>query len=352
MKTSVSTPSALSTLLRVSSLLLLSALGCHHASAQTAVVLYGLLDQGVVKSNYRDVGQTPVQGTNTGLKRDYQMMDNSSRWGLRAKEDLGNGLYAGISLEAGVNLYNGTSGQDGRLFGRDAEIKLGNQYGELYMGYALSPAGLQLLLAADPWYWDGNQAGMGWTIQQAHYTQTTYLRTANTVGFRSANWGGLTVQMAYAMADETNTGGKSKDVGAAVTYRSGPMFIGAGYDRSHGYDNAPDSNYMWDVVGGYDFGVVKPSFSYTRSLVNNVRYNSTVLAATAPLGAAGLLKAAVARLSDCACVRGTEARLMRYSLGYQYNLSKRTNVYSNISQSKARTLDAANTFELGMATAF
>lgn len=337
------------TIARLSPALLMLAFCSAHA--QTSVVLYGSLDQGLVKSNFERFGYTPVQGTNTELRRNYQMMDNSSLWGLRAREDLGDGMYAAISLEAGINLYNGSSGQDGRLFGRDAEIKLGNRYGELYMGYALSPAGMQLLLAADPWYWNGNQAGMGWTIQQANYTQTTYLRTANTVGFRSADFNGLTVQMAYAAADPGSSGGKSKDVGAAVTYRAGKMFVGAGYDRSHGFNNDPESNYMWDVVGGYDFGVVKPSFSYTRSEVNNVRYYSIVLAATAPLGASGLLKAGVARLSDCACAT-TPAALSRYSLGYQYNLSKRTNLFANISQSHARTLAATNTVEIGMATGF
>jgi len=340
-----------STIARFSPVLLMLAFCSHHVRAQTSAVLYGSLDQGLVKSNYDLNGHTPVQGTNTDLRRDFQMVDNSSLWGIRAREDLGNGMYAGVSLEAGINLYNGTSGQDGRLFGRDAEIKLGNAYGELYMGYALSPAGLQLLLAADPWYWNGNQAGMGWTIQQANYTQTTYLRTANTVGFRSANYNGLTVQMAYAAGESNTTDGKSKDVGAALTYRNGNMFVGAGYDRSHGFFNDPESNYMWDVVGGYDFGVVKPSFSYTRSLVNNVRYYSIVLAATAPLGPFGLLKAGVARLNDCACTT-TKATLSRYSLGYQYNLSKRTNLFTNISKSHAKTLAATNSIEIGMATGF
>lgn len=340
-----------STISSLPPLLLLMALFNLPAHAQSNVVLYGSLDEGLVRSNYRVDGQTPVQGTNTALHSQNQVMDNSSLWGIRGKEDLGDGLYAGLSLEAGINMYNGTSGQDGRLFGRDAEVKLGNKYGEIYAGYVLSPAGLQLLLAADPWYWNGNQAGMGWTIQQANYTQTNYLRTPNTVGFRSADYNGLTVQLAYALADNTNIYGKSKDVGATATYRSGPMFVGAGYDRSHGDTNDVESDYMWDVVGGYDFGVIKPGFSYTRSLVNNVSYNAYVLAATAPLGPMGLFKAGYARLSDCACTT-QPAALKRYSLGYQYNLSKRTNVYANISKSVAETLASANTLELGMNLTF
>lgn len=335
----------------ISTLLLLSA--CLHGSAhaQTTVVLYGVLDEGLVTSNYRSAGQTPVQGTNTDLHSKNQVMDNSSRWGIRGREELGGGLYAAVSLEGGINVYNGSAGQDGRLFGRDAEIKLGNQYGELYAGYVLSPAGLQLLLAADPWYWNGNQAGVGWTIQQANYTQTNYLRTPNTVGLRSADYHGLTVQLSYALADPGNIYGKSKDVGASATYRHGPMFVGIGYDRSHGFGNDKQSDYMWDVVGGYDFGVVKPSFSYTRSLVANVNYHAYVIAATAPFGPFGLLKAAVARLSDCACTT-TRAALSRYSLGYQYDLSKRTNLYTNLSKSVAKTLSSANTLELGLATSF
>lgn len=330
-------------------------LACGAASAESSVTLYGDINAGVVASNFKTTGQTPVQGTNTALNNSFQMMDNSSLWGVKGKEDLGGGLYAAFTLEGGLNIQNGTGGQDfktqGRIFGRDAELKLGGSFGEFYAGYVLSPAGLQQLLAADPWYWNGNQAGMGWVIQQANYTQTNYLRTPGTLGYRSPNLNGVTFQLAYAPSDRANVYGTSRDIGGALTYRNGPLLLGVGFDQSHGLSNDVPQDSMWDIVGGYDFGVVHPSFSYTKSSVNNVNYSSYVLAMTAPMGPSGLLKAAYGHLNDCLC-SASKAALYRASLGYQHNLSKRSNVYVNLSQSKAEGLDAANTLEVGMEHSF
>lgn len=328
---------------------------CCAASAQSSVTVFGSVNAGLVASNFELTGQTPILGTNTALINKFQMVDNSSLWGVRGKEDLGGGLYAGFNLEGGLNIQNGTGGQDfktqGRIFGRNSEIKFGGSFGEVYGGYVLSPAGLQLLLAADPWYWDGNQAGMGWVIQQANYTQTNYLRTPGTIGYRSPDLNGITFQLAYAPSDRANVYGTSKDVGGAVTYRNGPLTVGLGFDRSHGLSNDVPVDKLWDIVGSYDFGVVKPAFSYTRTSVNNVDYTSYVLAATAPVGSAGLVKAAYGHLDDCLCST-TKSAYKRVSLGYQHNLSKRTNVYTNISQSKADGLSAVNTLEFGMGHSF
>lgn len=333
------------------SLALIAAMYAHAACAESSVTVYGNVNVGLVGSNFKTSGQTPVQGTNTALSNSVQMVDNSSRWGLLGKEDLGNGYYVGFALEGGINVQNGTGGQDfktqGRLFGRDAEVKFGGSFGELYAGYVLSPAGLQLLLVADPWYWNGNQAGMGWTIQQANYTQTNYLRTPNTVGYRSPDMHGFTAQLAYSHPDRTNVYGTSADAGGTLTYRNGPLVIGAGFDRSHGLSNDPAQDTMWDIVGSYDFGAVRSAFSYTKSSVGNVDYSSYVLALTAPVGTTGLLKVAYGHLSDCLC-GSTKSSLYRASLGYQYNLSKRSNLYANLSRSKAENLSAADSVELGI----
>jgi predicted porin len=61
-----------------------------------------------------------------------------SRWGVRAQEDLGDGLKAGTVLEGGVAADTGAAGNGGRIFGRKAyiwlssttagEIRLGRQF--------------------------------------------------------------------------------------------------------------------------------------------------------------------------------------------------------------------------------
>ena len=109
------------------------------ASAQSSVTLYGLIDTGVGYANVDGTYTDPATGRRTSI-------DNSrigsttgttagSRWGLRGKEDLGDGLYAVFQLESGFDSRNGSSLQNNRLFGREATVGLGSaEWGEIRLG--------------------------------------------------------------------------------------------------------------------------------------------------------------------------------------------------------------------------
>lgn len=56
-----------------------------------------------------------------------------NRWGLTGTEDIGN-AKVGFVLESGFNSDDGTSGQGGRLFGREAQVNVSGAYGTLYAG--------------------------------------------------------------------------------------------------------------------------------------------------------------------------------------------------------------------------
>src|ERR1700730_9646737 len=99
------------------------------AYAQSRVTLYGILDEGVVYQNNT--------GGATGGKKvslDSLAGINGSRWGLTGSEDLGGGLRAIFTLESGQNINNGTFGQGGTEFGRQAFVGLGtDRFGSLTM---------------------------------------------------------------------------------------------------------------------------------------------------------------------------------------------------------------------------
>ena len=59
---------------------------------------------------------------------------SGSRLGFRGTEDLGSGLAAIYTLEAGINVDDGSSGQGGVLFGRQAFVGLKSDYGDLTLG--------------------------------------------------------------------------------------------------------------------------------------------------------------------------------------------------------------------------
>jgi len=114
------------------------ALACCGAYAQSSVTLYGLIDEAI---RYQTSGAGNTVGVNEGAI-------NGNRFGFKGNEDLGGGTQAIFQLEAGFNIANGKSDQQGQLFGRFAwvglqnntygTLKLGRQYGGIYNFYAFN----------------------------------------------------------------------------------------------------------------------------------------------------------------------------------------------------------------------
>ena len=119
------------------SLLAVAVLGTAAGFACAAdVTLYGIADAGLVYTNSQE--KTTVGDVTTKVKEhafDMQSGVNSgSRFGLKGTEDLGNGLKVGFKLENGFNTDDGTLGNDGRLFGREASLTVSGDFGALSMG--------------------------------------------------------------------------------------------------------------------------------------------------------------------------------------------------------------------------
>lgn len=91
--------------------------------AQSNVTLYGVMDMFYQNAN----------GVNS-LSRVQSGGLAGSRFGLRGTEDLGGGLRANFTLEGGINADDGTSGQGGVLFGRQAHVGLSGAFGSVSLG--------------------------------------------------------------------------------------------------------------------------------------------------------------------------------------------------------------------------
>ena len=104
----------------------LAVLGAFAGSAMAAdVTVYGIVDVGV-----KYVHSDPDDSTKATTDSFTMAAGNQSgnRFGLKGVEDLGNGYKVGFKLENGVSTDDGTLGQDGRLFGREAALTV---YGHL-----------------------------------------------------------------------------------------------------------------------------------------------------------------------------------------------------------------------------
>lgn len=69
------------------------------AHAQSNVTIYGIVDAGVEYVNHAS--------DNGGAARAVSGGKNTSRFGFKGSEDLGNDLKAVFQLESGINLVNG-----------------------------------------------------------------------------------------------------------------------------------------------------------------------------------------------------------------------------------------------------
>ncbi|CAB3793336.1 porin [Paraburkholderia caffeinilytica] len=200
------------------SLLALAALGAFAgvAHAQSSVTLYGIIDEGFNIN------------TNSGGKHLYNLSSGvmqGSRFGLRGTEDLGGGLKAIFVLENGFDVNNGKLGQGGLLFGRQAYVGLSSQFGTVTAGrqYDSVVDYVGPLEAGDQW--GGYIAAHPGDIDNFNNAY----RTNNTIKYTSVDYGGLKFGGTYSFGGQAGnvTGNQIWSLG--VGYNNGPLVLGAGY---------------------------------------------------------------------------------------------------------------------------
>jgi predicted porin len=191
------------------------------AYAQSAVTLYGLVDAGITYTNNQK-GASNVQQTSGKL--------SGSRWGLRGVEDLGGGLAAVFTLDSGFRPNDGTFGQGGRLFGRQAFVGVQKSgIGTLTLGRQYDPITDLVSSYAGPGFWSpATHIGDNDNLNQT-------FRINNAVKFRSDAIAGFTVDGLYAFSNQANASNgtgfsNNRAWGIAANYVNGPFSIGGGYN--------------------------------------------------------------------------------------------------------------------------
>ena len=205
---------ALSTL----SLALLGAAGAAHA--QSSVTLYGLIDESIQYVHN-------ANPANDNLFQTYAGNLQGSRWGLKGTEDLGGGLKAIFQLENGFNPNNGALGQGGKMFGRQAYVGLTHDaYGTLTLGRQYDPVvDLVQPLTAD------NYFGSTFTTPGDVDNNDNSSRTNNAVKYVSPVWAGFQFEGMYALGGVAGSTGAGQTWSGAATYSVGPVGLAAGYIR-------------------------------------------------------------------------------------------------------------------------
>lgn len=207
--------------------------------AQTSVNLYGIVDVGVRATSGLAASNAP---TATGTTSVGSGIDQTSRWGIKGREALGDGWNAVFRLEGGMNADTGAQAKGDRLFDRLAWAGLDTPYGQFALGRQpnlISDA----LIPVDPlgkrdasFNPNVNVAGLSNTAFGTHafgrqygpsgYADNFY-RLDNTIKY-TGTFGPWQARAAYAAGEVAGDSTASSARGAALAYqRSGWVVSGA-----------------------------------------------------------------------------------------------------------------------------
>lgn len=310
------------------------------AQAQSAVVIYGNLDAGVAKRT----GTTVAVG-----KRD------NNRLGFRGTEDLGDGLKALFQLEIRYEPDTGTientSGVNSRpLFQGQSRVGLQGGFGTARLGRGLT-AYQETSIGFEPWSGMPTPAGFQGDLQVAGYTSdplspvgNSANRWSNAFFYNSPVLAGFQLNLTVA-SKEANGGpaiqgralsGTPPQIGAnsaalvvpysvSATYALGPVTGMAAYER-----NGIDTK-LWSLGAAFTpVSALKLMATYQRqdqdrTALFNPDTKSWVIGANYTLGPGRLLTGYGQKRPDAI------VKTKQVSIGYEYNLSKRTYVYVDAS---------------------
>ncbi len=345
----------------------------------TSVSMYGILDVGVVMDNSGFGNKTLVtSGAGSG-----------SRIGLRANEDLGNGLSAIFLLEAGIQLDTGVLGGTPQAPGVN-RAQVSSAFGG---GFANNAATGSQIISRQAFAGLSSKTLGGLTFGRQYSPMVPVYATIDTFGFATGGtmfatfayipgyttrqnniasyrspsfFDGVRVEVVAGSGNENNVQGDDLTLGSSdkggrllgmnVTYNKGPLNLAAAYQEINGNTAITAAqtevirNRGWVVGGNYNFGMLKLYAGYAQGKERDRAGTGLVYPAPAAPGAVnapllipqeanawhigvnvpafkGNVLVGYSKLRDkTANVNGGD--FQTWGINYRYPLSKRTMLYA------------------------
>lgn len=327
-------------------LVMLAAMASSVAMAQDNVTIYGVADYGYsyrfdarsldARGNVQPSSRTPSSSStlNSGQA-------SSGRIGFMGTENLGDGLKALFLMEQGYTLdYNNGESTSGLLFTRQAYLGLSGDWGRAIGGRLYTPY-YDLVLSMDP-FANGtvgafkNPWSFGTNVEGS--TLTNPVRVDNAFSYTTPNFAGFSATGFFSNNvagndSVANNARNSTMYGVLGQYKNGPLVLGGNYHyiASGTATGAAtlDNVQNFTFATAYDFGVARISGVYAW---NEIEYSDTrrpsaglnnyLLAASVPFGK---WTAKASYIYSDGKQYGDSQQL---AMGLNYNLSKRTDIYS------------------------
>ncbi|RCX10082.1 porin [Extensimonas vulgaris] len=324
---------------------------CACASAQSSVQVAGVLD--VYAGSMRFAGDAArVSAVGSGGL-------TSSWFGLQGSEDLGNGIKANFSLTSFVRMDTGEPGRftNDPFFSRSSNVGLSGGFGSFYLGRGLAPSFMPGVLA-NPFAASTTVSPLlvHMYVPSAHWVTTVPADTVwpNQIVYTTPNIYGLKATLQYQLGEIPGDNGK-KNVGGNLIYTKDALTLTAFYESAQ-IKNFPPISYSgttkkdWMISGAYDFNVVKTYLSYGQSKADNnpSKAKTTQIGVSIPIFTSGKILGSFAETKRD--VVDTSRKTL--TVGYDYNFSKRTDVYAVAMSDKLTNTTTGNSFLVGIRHGF
>ncbi len=269
----------------LSALALAAAAVAAPAFAQSSVTLYGRLNTTV-----------EAQKANNG-SRVWRVENNASRIGFKGTEDMGGGMKASFNLEHGFASDTGVAAST--FWGREAWVQLAGGFGAIRLGRQTPES---YFATADYISMHNHDTG-----QSEDKLYGGPFLQSNKVAYFTPSMGGLSASVAVAAGE----GAVKRGYDFAANWVGGPLHLGFGYSDQGNED-------QWAVRALYELGAFTLGGYYQQ--VDNgpgtPTYKNARAAVMYTMGA-----------SEFHLNFGKATAADQWTLGYNYNLSKRTKIY-------------------------
>jgi len=295
------------------------------AFAQTNVTLSGIVKLGLAN--------TKMSNGATGNGSGTSMDDGSSRFIISGSEDLGGGMKGIFMIDTRFRPDVGT----GTLASGNSFVGVAGGFGSIRLGrldtyyqYGTDQFGARSVALQH-----SNISILSWVGGVSTPAIANASRSANVVRYDLPAMGGLGGGVTYTnnfQGDDGAVGDPSKGTAWSLdlAWRGGPITVGGAYWDAD-YEGLPtnDGQQSWRLYGNYNFGMFSAGLTYDDSKIKgatDAKRGAWSIPLTAKLGPGTLLftYTAARDVKAGGTIADTGARMI--SIGYDYQLSKRTSV--------------------------
>jgi predicted porin len=322
--------------------------------AQSTVQITGLLD--MTAGRFQDAGAQKATRVESGKQ-------TTSFIGFRGTEDLGGGLSAVFALESFLQLDTGGAGRylgpttTDAFWSRAANVGLAGDFGTVRLGRQSTPFFFSALLFNA----FGSSTQISPSIRQVFTPNRAALPFYGDTGWNNAlqwsskRYGGFAVNL-MGNFGESAANSYGNNVGGNIVYFGKPFSATIAYQSvKNGVANAPagfTSQDSYQVGAAYDLTAVKFFAQYATVKTHAAATTSTKVSTVGlavPIGR-GKVLAQYANADLRYAVAKAQARTL--TVGYEYELSKRTVLYAFAMNDRFTAKNNGNTVAAGLRLAF